>query len=150
MPTILALDEGTTGTTALVIGPDGAVLGRGYREIPQHFPAPGHVEHDPEILFHATVAAARDALAEAGVMPDGIGITNQRETLVAWDRETLAPFGRAIVWQDRRTAARCEELRREGHAADIRARTGLLIDPYFSATKLELLLHQPPIAAAAL
>lgn len=149
MPTILALDEGTTGTTALVIGPDGAVLGRGYREIPQHFPAPGHVEHDPEILFHATVAAARDALAEAGVIPDGIGITNQRETLVAWDRETLAPFGRAIVWQDRRTAARCEELRREGHAADIRARTGLLIDPYFSATKLELLLHQPPIAAAA-
>src|SRR5688572_32906356 len=108
MPTILALDQGTTGSTALVIGPDGAVLGRGYREIPQHYPEPGWVEHDPEDLFLATVAAGRDALREAGETPAGIGITNQRETIVLWERATLRPVHRAIVWQDRRTTARCE------------------------------------------
>lgn len=141
MPTILALDQGTTGSTALVIAPDGRVLSRGYREIPQHFPEPGQVEHEPRDLFENTVAAGREAIATAGVTPEAIGITNQRETLVLWDRNTLEPTGRAIVWQDRRTAARCEELRREGREPLIRERTGLLLDPYFSATKLEWLLH---------
>lgn len=141
MPTILALDQGTTGSTALVIAPDGRVLSRGYREIPQHFPAPGQVEHDPNDLFAHTVEAGREAIAAAGARPEAIGITNQRETLVLWDRETLAPTGRAIVWQDRRTAARCDALRREGREPMIRERTGLVLDPYFSATKLEWLLR---------
>src|SRR5690606_16542278 len=112
----------------------------GYREIPQHFPAPGQVEHDPADLFEHTVAAGRDVIAAAGVVPAAIGITNQRETLVLWDRATLEPTGRAIVWQDRRTAARCDALRAAGHEPLIRERTGLLLDPYFSATKLEWLL----------
>ncbi len=149
MPTILALDEGTTGATALVIGPDGAVLGRGYREIPQHFPQPGWVEHDPEDLFQAVVAAGRDAIAAARAEPEAIGITNQRETLVLWDRGTLAPAGRAIVWQDRRTAARCDALRAAGHEAMIRERTGLVLDPYFSATKLEWLLRDEQLRGRA-
>ena len=143
MPTILALDQGTTGSTALVIASDGRVIGRGYREIPQFFPAPGLVEHDPESLIQATVAAAREALAIAGRAVDAIGISNQRETLVLWDRETLAPLGRAIVWQDRRTADRCAALRAAGHEPHLRALTGLLLDPYFSATKLEWLLSDP-------
>jgi glycerol kinase len=149
MPTILALDQGTTGSTALVITPDGRVAGRGYREIPQHFPAPGQVEHDPEILVHATVAAAREALTASGLRVDAIGITNQRETLVLWDRETLAPLGRAIVWQDRRTADRCADLRAVGHEPRLRELTGLLLDPYFSATKLEHLLLDPEIRRRA-
>lgn len=132
-----------------MVAPDGRVLGRGTREIPQHFPAPGKVEHDPEMLIRATVAAGREALAQAGVSVDAIGITNQRETLVAWDRDTLAPIGRAIVWQDRRTAERCAELRADGVEEAIRERTGLLLDPYFSATKLEWLLHDPAIRGRA-
>lgn len=149
MPTILALDQGTTGSTALVIGPDGSVLGRGYREIPQFYPEPGLVEHDAEILFRATIDAGRDALRAASVRVDAIGITNQRETLVIWDRQTLAPMGRAIVWQDRRTTARCAELRAAGQEARIRERTGLLLDPYFSATKLEWLLADPALLKQA-
>ncbi len=132
-----------------MVGPDGRILGRATREIPQHFPAPGEVEHDPALLFHATVAAGREALSIAGVGVDAIGITNQRETLVLWDHATLEPIGRAIVWQDRRTAARCAELRAAGHEAEIRARTGLLLDPYFSATKLEWLLRDPALRARA-
>ncbi len=149
MPTILALDQGTTGSTALVVAPDGRVLGRGYREIPQFYPEPGRVEHDAEILFRSAVDAGRDALRAAAVKVDAIGITNQRETLVLWDRETLAPIGRAIVWQDRRTAARCAELRAAGHEARLREKTGLLLDPYFSATKLEWLLRDPGLRARA-
>lgn len=149
MPTILALDQGTTGSTALVIAPDGQVVGRGYREIPQYFPAPGQVEHDPDTLIDATVAAARDALSAAGRLVDAIGITNQRETLVLWDRETLAPIGRAIVWQDRRTSGRCAELRAAGHEPRLRELTGLLLDPYFSATKLERLLLDPELRRRA-
>jgi glycerol kinase len=140
MSSILAIDQGTTGTTALVIHQDGSVLGRGYREIPQHYPEPGWVEHDPEELFATTLAAAREALRAAGEPPAGIGITNQRETVVVWERKTLRPVHRAIVWQDRRTTARCEALRAEGKEPWIRERTGLLLDPYFSATKLEWLL----------
>jgi glycerol kinase len=149
MASILALDQGTTGSTALVIHQDGTVLGRGYREIPQHFPEPGWVEHDPEDLFTATVAAARDALRAAGETPVGIGITNQRETIVLWERATLRPVHRAIVWQDRRTAARCEALRREGQEPWVRQKTGLVLDPYFSATKLEWLLRDPELRRRA-
>ena len=146
---ILALDQGTTGTTALVVASDGRVTGRGYREVPQSFPAPGQVEHDPETLFRTAIDAGRDALAAAGVEVDAIGITNQRETVVVWDRANLTPVGPAIVWQDRRTAPRCAALRAAGHESMLRARTGLLLDPYFSATKLEWLLTDPVLRARA-
>ncbi len=149
MPDILALDQGTTGSTALVVDANGAVIGRGYREITQHYPRPGWVEHDPAELVAATVAAARDALAAAGRPVDAIGITNQRETVVLWERETLRPVGRAIVWQDRRTAARCDALRADGTEAWLRERTGLLCDPYFSATKLEWLLRDSDLRRRA-
>jgi glycerol kinase len=149
MSSILAIDQGTTGSTALVIHQDGTVLGRGYREVPQHFPRPGWVEHDPEDLVAGAIAAAREALSRAGERPAGIGITNQRETVVLWDRRTLAPLGRAIVWQDRRTAARCAELRSQGLTDLIRERTGLVPDPYFSATKLELLLQDRDVRRRA-
>ena len=149
MPSILALDQGTTGSTALVIHQDGTVLGRGYRELPQHFPSPGRVEHDPRDLLDVTLAAARDALAAAGERPAGIGITNQRETVVLWERRTLEPVGMAIVWQDRRTSERCRALREEGAAPLLADRTGLVPDPYFSATKLEWLLADPAVRAQA-
>lgn len=149
MPTILALDQGTTGSTALIFDPEGRVIGRGYREIPQHFPRPGEVEHEPAALIDSLVEAAREAMDESGAVPEAIGITNQRETVVLWDRESLEPIGRAIVWQDRRTAARCRELREAGHEELIRERTGLVIDPYFSATKLEWLLRDREVRARA-
>jgi glycerol kinase len=149
MSSILALDQGTTGSTALVLHQDGRVLGRGYREFTQHFPQPGWVEHDPEEIFRVTLEAAREAIAGAGETPIGIGITNQRETIVLWERRTLRPVRRAIVWQDRRTAERCRELKAAGHEADLRERTGLVLDPYFSATKLEWLLRDPDLARRA-
>lgn len=149
MAHILALDQGTTGSTALVIAPDGSTIGRGYREIRQHYPAPGEVEHDAELLFTSVIEAARDALAMARVEVAAIGIANQRETTVLWDRATLEPVGRAIVWQDRRTAARCDELRADGREPALRERTGLLLDPYFSATKLEWMLREPTVRARA-
>lgn len=141
MTSILALDQGTTGSTALVIHQDGTVLGRGYREFTQHFPQPGWVEHDPEEIFRVSVAAMADALAASGERPVGLGITNQRETVVLWDRRTLSPVAPAIVWQDRRTTERCRELRASGVEPMLRERTGLVADPYFSATKLEWLLR---------
>ncbi len=144
MKHVLAIDEGTTGVTSLVLSADGRVVGRGYHEITQHFPQPGWVEHDASEIFERTIAAARDAIAQSGVTPDVIGITNQRETVVVWDKATGEPLAHAIVWQDRRTAERCRELAPQ--AADVTARTGLPLDPYFSATKLELLLAQPQIA----
>jgi glycerol kinase len=138
---ILAIDQGTTGTTCLVVGDDLAPQGRGYREVPQHFPRPGWVEHDPEELWESVLGAAADALEDAGAAPSdltAIGIANQRETTVVWERESGRPVHRAIVWQDRRTAERCKEL-----PADlVRDRTGLVPDPYFSATKLEWILSQ--------
>ncbi len=140
MPSILALDQGTTGCHALLLHEDGRVLGSGYRPLTQFFPEPGWVEHDAEEIFRLTVEAGRDALREAGEMPVGIGITNQRETIVLWDRRTLAPVARALVWQDRRTTARCAVLRASGVEAMLRERTGLVADPYFSATKIEWLL----------
>ncbi|HKV49769.1 MAG TPA: glycerol kinase GlpK [Gemmatimonadaceae bacterium] len=147
MKHVLAIDQGTTGSTCLVIDDTGRVVGRGYREIPQHFPQPGWVEHDPRDLVRCTLDAARDAMRQAAVTPDVIGITNQRETVVMWDRATGEPVGRAIVWQDRRTASRCAELSREADA--IAERTGLVIDPYFSATKLEWMLGREGMAERA-
>jgi glycerol kinase len=146
---ILALDQGTTGSTALVVHRDGTVLGRGYREFTQHYPRPGWVEHDPEELLEVSLAAMREALAAARDRPVGLGITNQRETVVLWDRRTLAPVARAIVWQDRRTSDRCRELRDAGLAPLLRERTGLVPDPYFSATKLEWLLRDPELRRRA-
>jgi glycerol kinase len=144
MKHVLAIDEGTTGVTCLVVSAEGRIVGRGYREITQHFPQPGWVEHDAKEIFDRTVETARAAISEAGVTPDAIGITNQRETIDVWDPETGEPFANAIVWQDRRTAARCREL--APRAAEITALTGLPVDPYFSATKLELLLRDPRVA----
>ncbi len=149
MPSILALDQGTTGSTALVIHQEGKVLGRGYREFGQHFPRPGWVEHDPEEIFRVTLEAARDAIAQAGEVPVGLGITNQRETIVLWERATGRPVAPAIVWQDRRTAERCRALKAEGLEPMIQARTGLVLDPYFSATKLEYLLQDPQLRQRA-
>jgi glycerol kinase len=139
MRSVLAIDQGTTGSTCLVISESGRVIGRGYREITQHYPRPGWVEHSAEEILTRTIDAAREAIADAGAAPDAIGITNQRETVVVWDRETGRPLHRAIVWQDRRTAQRCAQL--APRAPEITARTGLVVDPYFSATKLEWLLQ---------
>ena len=139
---LLAVDQGTTGTTCLVVDEELRVVGRGYRAIEQHFPQPGWVEHDPEEIWHSVLAAAEDALAHARVRArelKAIGIANQRETTLLWERRSGRPVARAIVWQDRRTAERCRELPHEL----IRARTGLVSDPYFSATKLEWLLADP-------
>ncbi|HEY9015604.1 MAG TPA: FGGY family carbohydrate kinase, partial [Gemmatimonadales bacterium] len=148
MPSILALDQGTTGSTALLIHQDGSVLGRGYREFTQHFPQPGWVEHDAEEIYQVSLSAMKEALAGREA-PVGLGITNQRETVVLWDRRTLAPVTRAIVWQDRRTTERCRGLRDSGVESLIRERTGLVADPYFSATKLEWLLKDPELRQRA-
>src|SRR5450759_4938955 len=147
MKHVLAIDQGTTGTTALVIAADGRVAGRGYQEITQHYPQPGWVEHDADEILERTLMAARDAIAVSGVRPDTIGITNQRETIVVWHRDTGKPLARAIVWQDRRTTDRCAELR--SRTSFIAERTGLRPDPYFSATKIEWLLKKPEIAFVA-
>jgi glycerol kinase len=133
---VLSLDAGTTGVTALVVGGDGIVLARGYSEFAQHFPADGYVEHEPADIWSATLAATGAALASSPESITAVGITNQRETVCFWDTETLGSPRRAIVWQDRRTAAMCEELKAAGHEIRIRALTGLRLDPYFSATKI--------------
>lgn len=146
MPAVLAIDQGTTGTTCLVLDGRGTVVGRAYVELTQHYPESGWVEHDPEEIWAGTLRAAREAISIAGVVPDAIGITNQRETVVVWDRRTGEPIHRAIVWQDRRTAARCRALREEGREEWVRERTGLVLDPYFSATKIEWLLDHVPEA----
>jgi glycerol kinase len=149
MPSILAIDQGTTGSRALVVREDGRVIGRAYREFTQHFPQPGWVEHDAREIWQVTCDSAREALAQAGEAPAGIGITNQRETVVLWDRRTLEPVTPAIVWQDRRTAARCAALKAEGREDEVRRLSGLLLDPYFSATKLEYLLRDPVLRRGA-
>src|SRR3954463_7066250 len=141
---ILAIDQGTTGTTCIVFDEEGRPRGRSYSEFEQHFPRPGWVEHDAAEIWEVTRRVAVGALADAGVQGadlNGIGITNQRETVVAWDPSTGEPVHRALVWQDRRTARRCDELRQAGHEELIRARTGLVIDPYFSGTKIEWLIR---------
>ncbi len=142
---ILAIDQGTTGTTCLVFDREGRIAGRAYSEFEQHFPRPGWVEHDANEIWETTLRVASEALKDAGTEGsalDAIGITNQRETVVAWDPETGEPVHNALVWQDRRTAARCDELREAGHEDLVRERTGLVLDPYFSGTKIEWLLEE--------
>ncbi|MDE0393622.1 MAG: FGGY family carbohydrate kinase, partial [Gammaproteobacteria bacterium] len=143
---VLALDQGTTGSTALVISEDGRVLGHGYSEFTQHFPRPGWVEHDPDEILDVTVRVVGEALAASGadVAIEGVGITNQRETVVLWDRATGQAVHRAIVWQDRRSSGICSRLRAAGHEPMVRERTGLVLDPYFSATKLTWLFENRP------
>ncbi|MEX0620716.1 MAG: glycerol kinase GlpK [Solirubrobacterales bacterium] len=140
---ILAIDQGTTGSTCMVFDEEGHIVGRGYAEFSQIFPEPGRVEHDPNEIWEVTRSVALRALADAGI--DGtelsaIGITNQRETIVAWDPKTGHPIHHALVWQDRRGADRCEQLKSAGKEELIRERTGLVLDPYFSATKIEWML----------
>jgi glycerol kinase len=141
---ILAIDQGTTGTTCFVFDEQAEPIGRAYREFTQHFPQPGWVEHDTREIWEVTQALAGEALTDAGVR-DGqlaaVGITNQRETVCVWDPATGEPLHNAIVWQDRRTAARCDQLREAGHEPLVRARTGLVLDAYFSATKIQWLLE---------
>ena len=145
VPAVLAIDQGTTGSTCLAVAQDGRILSRAYSEFTQYFPRPGWVEHDALEIWDVTRRMAREALAAArDADVRGIGITNQRETIVLWDRRTLEPVHRAIVWQDRRTTALCQELGRSGHAEQVRARTGLVIDPYFSGTKVAWLLAEQP------
>jgi glycerol kinase len=144
---ILAIDQGTTGTTCLVFDDQAELIGRSYREFDQHFPEPGWVEHDAEEIWSVTHAVAGEALDDAGVRPgelQAVGITNQRETVCVWDPETGEALHRAIVWQDRRTAGRCDALRAAGYEPLVRARTGLVLDPYFSGTKIEWLLSNVP------
>ena len=148
---ILVLDAGTTSTRAMAFARDGAVRAVAQRELTQHYPRPGWVEHDAQEIWEATLACAREVVAGAGGAGAfaGIGITNQRETVVAWDKARGEPLARALVWQDRRTADFCDALRGAGHEADIQRRTGLLLDPYFSATKMRWLLDNAGEVAAA-
>ena len=149
---ILAIDQGTTSTRAILFSPEGRNLGQAQEELPQHFPNSGWVEHDVEDIWQHTLAVCRGAVENAGkAMSDvaTIGITNQRETTVIWDRETGKAIHRAIVWQDRRTAPLCQELRAAGAEALVRERTGLLLDPYFSGTKITWLLDKVPGAGKA-
>ena len=151
MKLILALDQGTTGSSALVFDEEGRVRGSADREIAQHYPASGHVEHDPDELFGSVVAAGRAALAAAAAGPRdvaAIGITNQRETTVVWERASGRPIHRAVVWQSRASAAICEGLRAAGWETKIRQRTGLVIDAYFSGPKVRWILDQVPGAQA--
>jgi glycerol kinase len=142
---VLAIDAGTTGVTALVISAGGTVAGRGYQEFRQFYPQPGWVEHLPEDIWQATLSACGQAVQRAGAGPVScIGITNQRETAVVWDRSTLAAPRKAIVWQDRRTAGICARLREQGHEARVTELTGLRLDPYFTATKLAWLAASEP------
>jgi len=142
---LLSIDQGTTGSTAMLLSPTGQILARANHEFPQHFPRPGWVEHDLEEIWKSVHDAVVEAIEKAGVVANdclGIGITNQRETTVLWDRKTGKAVHNAIVWQDRRTADRCQELKDAGKEAMFRQRTGLVLDPYLAGTKLEwLLLH---------
>jgi glycerol kinase len=151
MTAILAIDQGTTSSRAIVFRPDASIAAVAQQEFAQHFPASGWVEHEPEDLWSSTVAVCREAMAKAGVTAAelaGIGITNQRETTVVWDRKTGQAVHRAIVWQDRRTSDICAGLRKEGHEALVAAKTGLLLDPYFSGTKIAWILDNVPGARA--
>src|SRR3954471_9258785 len=142
---VLAIDAGTTGVTAVVVEADGTIAGKGYQEFAQHFPRPGWVEHAPEEIWQATLEAVRDVLTRCDASRlEAVGITNQRETVLLWDRETLGSPRRAIVWQDRRTADICARLKDEGHEERVSELTGLRLDPYFSGTKLMWLAEQEP------
>ena len=148
---LLVLDEGTTSTRAMLFRPDGTLTGSAQRPLTQHYPAPGQVEHDAAEIWANTLAVAHELVDAAGGPGQiaAVGITNQRETVVAWDRSTGEPIGTALVWQDRRTANRCAELKAAGHEEWVQSKTGLLLDPYFSATKMEWMLqHRPDLQAA--
>ncbi|WP_333823423.1 glycerol kinase GlpK [Pinisolibacter sp.] len=149
---VVAIDQGTTSSRAIVFRTDLTIAGVAQEEFPQIFPAPGHVEHDPADIWRTTLDTLRAAVAKAGIAAKdiaAIGITNQRETTLIWDRATGAPVHRAIVWQDRRTADTCAALKAEGAEPLVSARTGLLLDPYFSATKIARILDDVPGARAA-
>ena len=144
---VIAIDAGTTGVRSRAVFTDGRPAVASYREFPQYYPQPGWVEHDANEIWDAVVATLDSVVAEVGRETiAAIGITNQRETVVAWNRRTGEPYGTAIVWQDRRTAARCDELAAAGHLDLVRARTGLVLDPYFSGTKFEWLLREREVA----
>jgi glycerol kinase len=147
MAVVIAIDAGTTGVRAFAVDHSGRPVGWSYREFAQHFPRPGWVEHDPDDIWAAVQATLAELTATLDQPVAAIGVTNQRETTVVWDRRTGRPLHRAIVWQDRRTAARCDALRDAGHLPMIRETTGLVLDPYFSATKLEWLLSEGGVAA---
>ncbi|MFA6451053.1 MAG: FGGY family carbohydrate kinase, partial [bacterium] len=149
---ILAIDQGTTGTTSVLIGKDGAAVAKVNHEFTQYYPKPGWVEHDPNEIWDCTMKTVRAALkkAKAGATQiAAIGITNQRETTVLWDHRTGEPIHNAIVWQCRRTANICDALKKEGHAKAISAKTGLIVDAYFSGTKVKYLLDNVPGARKA-
>jgi glycerol kinase len=149
--TILVIDEGTTSTRAMLFGLDGQCLGAAQRELTQHYPAPGLVEHDAAEIWERTFSCAQEMVERAGGAERvaAIGITNQRETVVFWDRSTGEPLSRAIVWQDRRTADICARLKEQGHEPAVQAKTGLLLDPYFSGSKIGWALeHWPELKAA--
>jgi glycerol kinase len=151
LPYVVALDQGTTSSRAIVFDEECRVRAVAQREFEQFYPSPGLVEHDPEAIWATQAATAEEALARAGIAARevaAIGITNQRETTLLWDRRTGRPIHRAIVWQDRRTAEQCRRLKDEGHEARVRAQTGLVLDPYFSATKIAWLLDHVPGARA--
>ena len=137
---ILVLDAGTTSTRAILFAADGILVRTAQRELTQHYPRPGWVEHDAGEIWDKTLACAREAIGDDGACVAAIGITNQRETVVAWDRTSGEPLARAIVWQDRRTADFCAALKESGQEAEVQAKTGLLLDPYFSATKMRWML----------
>jgi glycerol kinase len=152
MPHLLAIDQGTTSTRAMVFDAALVPVATAQQELRQIYPGPGLVEHDPEEIWQATLATARDALAQAGLAAKDVaalGITNQRETAIVWDRATGRPIHNAIVWQDRRTAETCAQLRRDGAEAEIAGKTGLVLDPYFSATKIAWLLDHVDGARSA-
>lgn len=148
---ILVLDAGTTSTRAMLFAPDGERIATAQRDLTQYYPQPGRVEHDAAEIWDRSLECARQLVGEAGGADRiaAIGITNQRETVVAWDRRTGAPLTRAIVWQDRRTASQCAALREAGHEAFVQDRTGLILDPYFSATKMRWMLDEVPAVSQA-
>jgi glycerol kinase len=148
---LLAIDQGTTGSTALVVSLEGETQGRRTVEFPQHFPKPGWVEHDPQDIWSSVGEAVAGALSAAKIQGNeiaAVGITNQRETTLIWDKKTLEPVHRAIVWQCRRTAEACERLKKEGKEPRVREKTGLVLDAYFSGTKIAWLLDTYRVRAS--
>ncbi|NCF61640.1 MAG: glycerol kinase, partial [Gammaproteobacteria bacterium] len=147
MSAVLAIDQGTTGSTALVFSRDGQILGRAYSEFTQHYPEPGWVEHDPEEIWQVSLRVMGEALADSGIDHSAlaaIGITNQRETTVIWDRKTGEPVHRAVVWQSRQSAGICERMKAEGLEPLFRERTGLLLNSYLSGSKIRWILDLDP------
>ena len=146
-PYVLALDQGTTSSRAILFDATGSIVGKAQQELPQHYPQPGWVEHNPEEIWHSQRSATHRVLTSTGILASeiaAIGITNQRETTLLWDRKTGEPVANAIVWQDRRTANICQQLKADGHEKIVRERTGLGIDPYFSGTKIAWMLEHVP------